>query len=134
MTSTVTYNGELRTTCLHLASGNSIITDAPIDNHGKGEAFSPTDLVATALGACMLTVMGIKAAQMQLNLDGTRCEITKIIGSEPRRISGIVAKLEFPANGFTEKEKTILENTAKTCPVHYSLHPEINQDVQFIWL
>ncbi len=134
MTSTVTYNGELRTTCLHLASGNSIITDAPTDNHGKGEAFSPTDLVATALGACMLTVMGIKAAQMNLDLRGTRCEITKIMGTEPRRISGIVAKLEFPANGFSGKDKAILEHTAMTCPVHYSLHPDIQKDIQFIWL
>lgn len=133
MTSTVIYDGELRTSCLHLASGNHIITDAPTDNHGKGEAFSPTDLVATALGACMLTVMGIKAAQMHLDMKGTRCEITKIMGAEPRRISSIVVKLEFPANGFTEKDRAILEHTAKTCPVHYSLHPDIQKDIQFTW-
>ena len=114
MTSTVIYNGELRTTCLHLASGNSIITDAPTDNHGKGEAFSPTDWVATALGACMLTVMGIKAAQMNLDLRGTKCEITKIMSAEPRRISGIVAKLEFPAShwqNFIMAQLKVLTNT-----------------------
>jgi len=134
MTSEINYIGDLRTTCLHIASNNSIITDAPTDNHGKGEAFSPTDLVATALGACMLTVMGIKAEQLNVDLSGTRCDITKIMGTEPRRIIRIVANLEFPANDFSDKDKTILEHTAKTCPVFYSLHPDLEKDIQFIWL
>lgn len=129
MTSEINYIGDLRTTCLHIASGNSIITDAPTDNHGKGEAFSPTDLVATALGACMLTVMGIKAKQMNVDLAGTRCDITKVMGTEPRRIIRIIASLEFPANGFSDKDKAILEHTAKTCPVFYSLHPDLEKDI-----
>jgi len=133
MTSNVTYEGELRTSCLHLASGNTIITDAPIDNHGKGAAFSPTDLVATAFASCMLTVMGIKAQQMNLDLTGTACEVTKIMKDEPRRIGGIVVKMTFPKRDFTEKDKTILENTARTCPVHYSLHPDVQKNVSFVW-
>lgn len=133
MTSTVVYSGELRTNCIHLQSGNEIITDAPKDNHGKGEAFSPTDLVATALASCMLTVMGIKANSMPLNIDGAKAEITKIMQAEPRRIAEIIITIHMPERSYTDKEKIIMEHTAKTCPVLYSLHPDLIKTIQFVW-
>ncbi len=130
MTSKVTYKGQLRTKSVHLASGNEITSDAPIDNHGKGEAFSPTDYVANALAACMFTVMGIKADEMQIDLAGSYAEVTKIMAAEPRRISEIVIEMYLPQN-LDEKSKLILERTAKTCPVHHSLHPELIQNIRF---
>ena len=133
MTSKVTYNGELRTSCIHLASNNAIITDAPIDNHGKGEAFSPTDLVATALASCMLTVMGIKANQMELDISGAKADVTKIMASEPRRIAEIIVNIRMPQKTFSEKDKAILEHTAKTCPVFFSLHTDLKKSVIFVW-
>lgn len=133
MTSTVVYSGELRTNCVHLQSGNEIITDAPEDNHGKGEAFSPTDLVATALASCMLTVMGIKANSMPLNIDGAKAEVTKIMHAEPRRIGEIIITIYMPERSYTDKEKIIMEHTAKTCPVLYSLHPDLIKTIQFVW-
>jgi uncharacterized OsmC-like protein len=133
MTSTVEYLGDLRTKAIHLKSGEAIITDAPTDNQGKGEAFSPTDLVATALGNCMLTVMGIKARDMNVDIKGASISITKIMGTEPRRIIEIIAAFSFKKNQLNEKEKTILENTARTCPVFYSLHPEIKKTISFEW-
>lgn len=133
MTSTVVYSGELRTNCIHLQSGNEIITDAPKDNHGKGEAFSPTDLVATALASCMLTVMGIKANSMPLNIDGAKAEVTKIMQAEPRRIAEIIITIHMPERSYTDKEKIIMEHTAKTCPVLYSLHPDLIKTIQFVW-
>lgn len=134
MTSKVVYEGHLRTVCTHVASGSTIITDAPTDNHGRGEAFSPTDTVATALASCMLTVMGIKAQQMELNMDGTTCEVTKIMYAEPRRIGEIHINMVFPANSYSDKEKAILENTARTCPVFYSLHPDLKKEINLQWL
>ncbi|MDB5231992.1 MAG: OsmC family protein [Chitinophagaceae bacterium] len=134
MTSEIVYTGNLRTEAKHLQSGSIIETDAPVDNQGKGERFSPTDLVATALGNCMLTVMGIKARDMKLDLNGTRVEITKKMGTEPRRIIGIDATLHFPKElNADEKQRVILERTALTCPVLESLHPEIKKDVKFEW-
>jgi uncharacterized OsmC-like protein len=134
MTSEIIYKGNLRCEATHLQSGTLIETDAPVDNHGKGERFSPTDLVATALGNCMMTVMGIKAKDMSLNLAGTKVGITKIMTAEPRRISGIKATISFPAELVTdEKQRTILEKTAMTCPVFQSLHPDIKQDIAFEW-
>jgi len=133
MTAEVNYVSDLRTTCLHIASGNQIFTDAPTDNHGNGEAFSPTDLVATSLAACMLTVMGIKAQQSSINLDGTRAEVTKVMYSEPRRIGEIHIRLFFPKNGYTDKEKSILEHTGMTCPVFHSLHSEMVKHIEFEW-
>lgn len=130
MTSKVTYLGELRTECEHLASGNKIITDAPLDNQGKAEAFSPTDTVATALASCMFTIMGIKARDMSLDLQNSYAEVTKIMASNPRRISRIEINFYLPSN-LQEKEKSILENAAKTCPVIYSLHPDIEKDIRF---
>jgi uncharacterized OsmC-like protein len=134
MTSEIIYKGNLRCEATHLQSGTSIETDAPVDNQGKGERFSPTDLVATALGNCMMTIMGIKARDLNVNLDGTKIGITKIMASEPRRISEIKAVINFPGGlPVDEKQRTILEKAALTCPVFHSLHPDINQDISFNW-
>ena len=133
-TASIIYTGELRTTATHLQSGTVIETDAPVDNNGKGERFSPTDLVATALGSCMLTIMGIKARDNQWFIDGTKVSIQKIMGTEPRRITGVKVVFDFPAgHGLGDKERTILERAALTCPVAQSVHPEIVQDVTFNW-
>lgn len=131
-TAKVTYLGNLRTECEHLKSGNKYITDAPVDNNGKGEAFSPTDTVATGLANCMMTVMGIKAQTMDVNMDGTTATVNKTMAADPRRISKIEVVFYFSAK-VDEKSRKILENTARTCPVHYSLHPEIERVVQFNW-
>ncbi len=126
MTSQIIYDGNLRTVATHLQSGTVIETDAPTDNQGKGERFSPTDLVATALGNCMLTIMGIKAKDMNVNLDGTKIDITKIMMTDPRRIGEIKVIFNFPGNvKADEKQKTILERAAITCPVFESLHPDM---------
>lgn len=131
-TSKVTYLGNLRTENEHLKSGSKFITDAPTDNNGKGEAFSPTDTVATGLANCMITMMGIKARDMQVNMDGTTAMVTKTMAADPRRISKIEVVLNFPA-GIDERSRKILENTARTCPVHYSLHPDIERVIEFNW-
>ncbi|MBN9296073.1 MAG: OsmC family protein [Filimonas sp.] len=134
MTSQIIYKGELRTEAKHLQSGTVIETDAPTDNQGKGERFSPTDLVATALGSCMLSIMGIKARELNVDLTGTKVDITKVMASDPRRISGIRVLFEFPVDLQTdEKQRTILERAAHHCPVTKSLHPDIVQDVVFNW-
>jgi len=132
MTSKVVYQSNLRTECTHIKSGNTFITDAPTDNNGKGEAFSPTDTVATGLASCMLTVMGIKAKNSDFNIDGAYADVTKTMASEPRRISKIEVNLYFPSS-YTEKQIKILEHTAKTCPVHYSLHPDIEKVITFTY-
>ena len=122
----------MRTTAQHLASGNTIITDAPTDNNGKGEAFSPTDLVAAALGSCMMTIMGIVANRAGIDIDGIDMEITKIMAAEPRRIAEVVLNFTMPAGkSYSDKEKAMLENAARTCPVALSLHPDIKQTVTF---
>jgi len=132
MTSTVIYQGNLRTGITHLQSGHHVETDAPTDNQGKGERFSPTDLVATALGSCMMTIMGIKARDLNLDLSGTKIDITKHMAADPRRISGIDVALHFPAGVVqTDKDKTILERAALTCPVFESLHPDIEVKATF---
>ena len=134
MTSTVVYDGNLRTVCTHLKSGTAIETDAPPDNQGRGDRFSPSDLVATALGACMMTIMGIKARDMQVDLEGVKIEVEKIMKADPRRIGGINLTFHFPDSlEVTQKQKTILENAAHTCPVIYSIHPDIAVNVQFNW-
>jgi len=134
MTSTVIYAGELRTVATHLQSGTTIETDAPVDNQGKGERFSPTDLVATSVGACMATTMGIKARDMQVDLRGLKIEIKKIMKPDPRRIGGIEVALHFPDNLQTDdKQRTILERTAHTCPVMLSIHPDIEVSIVFNW-
>lgn len=131
-TSKVTYLGDLRTSSTHLQSGNQIITDAPTDNNGKGEAFSPTDMVANSLATCMLTVMGIKARDLEVDFSGSTAEVTKVMAADPRRISEIhiVFQMNLEAD---DKTKTILERTGMTCPVHYSLHPEIKKEIIFNW-
>ena len=133
MTSKVTYDGQLRTTNTHLASGNHIITDAPVDNNGKGEAFSPTDLVATALANCMLTVMGIRAGKQNLNIDGAYAEVTKSMAANPRRIAEVKVDLTLPINNTTSRDREMLEKVAKTCPVALSIHPDTIQSITFNW-
>lgn len=131
-TSKVTYLGDLRTSSIHLQSGSEIISDAPTDNNGKGEAFSPTDTVANGLASCMFTVMGIKANDLKVDFSGSTAEVTKIMAAEPRRISEI--HINFNMNlAADEKTKTILERTAMTCPVFYSLHPDIKKEISFVW-
>lgn len=130
-TSEVVYKGELRTSATHLRSGQQIITDAPPDNNGKGEAFSPTDLLATSLGCCMLTVMGIVAKRHNLNMDGTRVEVLKVMGDNPRRVVEIQVEMRFPANNYSDKDKLLLEHTALACPVAKSLHADIKQKTRF---
>jgi uncharacterized OsmC-like protein len=132
-TSNITYVGDLRTVCIHLQSGTQIITDAPTDNHGKGEAFSPTDLVATALGSCMVSIMGIKSKDLNVDLKDSTVSITKIMQSEPRKIAKIKVILNMSIE-TSEKNKTILERAAMTCPVLLSLHPDIEKDVVFNWI
>ena len=132
MTSKITYLGDLRTSSIHLQSGSEIISDAPIDNNGKGEAFSPTDTVANALGSCMFTVMGIKAQDLNVDLSNSTAEITKIMAADPRRISEIHVLFNFSIDTDV-KNKTILERTAMTCPVYYSLHPDIKKVITFNW-
>lgn len=132
MTSKVTYLGDLRTSSIHLQSGNEIISDAPIDNNGKGEAFSPTDTVANALASCMMTVMGIKARDMDVDFKGSTASVTKIMNAEPRRIGTI--EIVFDMIGVSEqKDKTILERAAMTCPVFLSLNTEIEKRITFNW-
>lgn len=131
-TSKVTYLGELRTSSIHLQSGTEIITDAPIDNNGKGEAFSPTDMVANSLATCMLTVMGIKARDLGVDFSGSTAEVTKVMAAEPRRISEIHITFQMNLEA-DDKTKTILERTGMTCPVHFSLHPNIKKEIVFNW-
>lgn len=133
MTSTVEYHGDLRTTCTHLKSGSSFETDAPTDNNGKGERFSPTDLMATSLATCMITVMGIKARSMGFDLDGIKISVLKKMRNDPRRISGIDLTFQIPetiANLDSEKRE-VLKNIGINCPVQLSIHPEI--DVNIDW-
>lgn len=135
MTAKVTYDANLRTTCLHLQSNSSFETDAPTDNKGKGERFSPTDLIATGLGACMITTMGIKAESMDIFLDGAQIEVTKVMVSDPRRIGKIIINATMPAGlNLDDKTKEILERVGRTCPVERSLHPEVQLDISFTWL
>lgn len=132
MTSKVTYLGDLRTSSVHIQSGSEIISDAPIDNNGKGEAFSPTDTVANALASCMMTIMGIKARDLNIDFKGSTAAVTKTMNAEPRRIGAI--EIIFEMRGVSEtKDKIILERAAMTCPVFLSLNTEIKKDISFIW-
>jgi len=131
-TISTTYSGNLRTQAIHNASGNAIITDAPVDNNGRGEAFSPTDLVCAALGSCMVTIMGMVAERNNIQLEGTKMEITKKMAADPRRISEIQIIFNLPSEvTYSAKEKALLENAARTCPVALSLHPDVYQNVTF---
>lgn len=133
MTATVEYAGNLRCISTHLQSGSIIETDAPTDNRGKGERFSPTDSVCMALATCMITTMGIKATDMQIELKGTRVDVTKHMLPDPRRIGKIEIVLHIPALHLNEKEMKILENTGNNCPVMKSLHPDLVVDVSYKW-
>lgn len=126
-TSEVIYIDELRTECTHIQSGEKIITDAPIDNQGKGQYFSPTDMLATSLASCMLTIIGIFAQRGGFSINGTKATVTKVMGNDPRRVSEVHINLDFPKNNYTEKEKKIIQVCVETCPVAKSLHPEIKQ-------
>lgn len=131
-TSRVVYLGGLRTECEHLQSSTRILTDAPVDNQGKGEAFSPTDTVATALASCMLTIIGIKARDLDIDISGTRAEVAKTMAADPRRISAIKVEMVFP-DQYDEKVKKIFERAGRTCPVLESLHPDIKLDLSFFY-
>ena len=135
MTSSVIYNGDLRTTCTHLQSASAIETDAPTDNQGKGERFSPTDLMATSLATCMITVMGIKARTMDIDLTGIKADVQKIMKADPRRVGGINLVFDIPAplKALSDKDKTILKNVAETCPVIKSIHPDIEVNIDWNW-
>jgi uncharacterized OsmC-like protein len=132
MISKVKYKGDLRTEAVHLGSGSAIVTDAPVDNQGKGEAFSPTDLVATALGSCMLTIMGIVARRDGIDIEDATAEVEKIMSKSPRRIGEIKVRLIFkgPLNDI---ERGKLERAARTCPVSGSLHDELKETIEFVY-
>ena len=126
-TSKVTYRSDLRTEAMHVKSGQIFITDAPPDNQGRGEAFSPTDLLATSLGACAITVVGIAARTHGFDVDGTTLKITKIMASDPRRVGEVIVEFNFPKVKYSDKEKSIIRHTINTCPVSQSLHPDLKQ-------
>jgi putative redox protein len=127
------YEGQLRTLCTHEASGQTLRTDAPTDNQGRGEFFSPTDLVATALGSCLLTIMGIAAQKIGVELTGSQARVEKIMtATPPRKIQALHAVITCP-HAFEPKVQEQLEKAALGCPVHASLHPDIEQHIEFIW-
>jgi putative redox protein len=125
------YLGELRTESLHVKSGSLVTTDAPVDNKGKGEAFSPTDLLATSLATCMLTIMGIAANNHGFSIDGADCDVTKIMSVAPRKIAEIIIEFRFPPNNFDEKQQQILRDAAYSCPVALSLSEDVKKTVRF---
>ena len=129
-TSTSKYSGELRTHSIHTQSGETYITDAPTDNEGKGEAFSPTDIVATSLANCMMTIMGIVSKRKGLAIEGTEAKIDKFMGTDPRRITEIKIDFYFPVN-FSEDERKLLEKSALNCPVAKSLSSDLKQNIEF---
>jgi uncharacterized OsmC-like protein len=133
VTITSTYEGDLRCQAAHGPSGTTLVTDAPVDNHGKGESFSPTDLVATALGTCIMTTMGIVAARRGVDLAGMTAETEKVMTTTPpRRIASLKTRITIPFPADHEA-RSVLENAGRSCPVHKSLHPEIDADIEFIW-
>ncbi|RKD86519.1 OsmC family protein [Mangrovibacterium diazotrophicum] len=128
------YLGDLRTENVHLQSGAKIVTDAPCDNRGKGQSFSPTDLLATALGNCIMTIMGIKAMDNGIDIVGTRLEITKIMANDPRRVAEVIVEFFFPENkSYSEEERKLIESVAGSSPVPLSLHPDLKQTIKFNW-
>lgn len=132
-TVTAKYLGDLRVECEHVASGTKIVTDAPVDNHGKGQAFSPTDLCATALGACAMTIIGIYGKQQGVDVDGTTIEITKTMAADPRRIARLELIFHMPDRVYNDSEKATIEHAARTCPVYQSLDPAMEKVFTFIW-
>ena len=132
-TSKIVYRNNLRTESEHIASGQKIITDAPVDNNGKGEAFSPTDLVATALGSCMITIMAIVAEKNGLDISGTSASVKKVMSASPRMISDVIIEIKMNKR-ISEKGRKRLEKAALACPVHKSLHPNMNKEINFIYV
>jgi putative redox protein len=130
ITSKIKYLGNLRCELTHVRSGKVVVTDAPIDNNGKGEAFSPTDLAATSLGACMITIMGIAAQTHGFSIEGLTAEITKIMNDNPRMIKEVVVELDFHGKNYSEKDKNIILHITKTCPVALSLGPDTKQTIK----
>ena len=130
-TSRIVYTGSLRTEAEHVRSGNKLITDAPVDNNGKGEYFSPTDLLATSLATCMVTIMGMAAQTHGFSIDGTTIGVQKVMGVNPRRVVEVVIDLHFPHNNYSPKERKLIELSAKECPVAQSLHPDLKQTIRF---
>lgn len=128
-----TYLGNLRCEAEHLDSGSKIMTVAPKDNNGDGSLFSPTDLFATSLGCCMLTIIGMTARTHGFSIDGTTITTEKIMGTNPRRVVELRLDIEMPKNGYDDKQKALIENSARTCPVANSISPEINKVINFIW-
>jgi putative redox protein len=129
----VLYEGDLRTKMTHLASKTDVLTDAPVDNKGKGEVFSPTDLASASLASCMLTIMGISAREHQFSIDGATAEVTKVMYSSPRRIGEIHIRIQFPDIEYTDKQKKLLDLASKTCPVALSLNPELKQLIELVF-
>jgi uncharacterized OsmC-like protein len=134
MTATIVYEGELRCTCTHIQSGSIIETDAPTDNQGKGERFSPTDTVCIALGTCIITTMGIKAQSMGLELKGSKLNVSKHMVANPRRIGKIEVTLEIPGNGISENDRILLQRVGDMCPVKASLHPDLETAISYHWV
>ena len=132
-TSKIVYRNNLRTESEHIASGEKIITDAPVDNNGKGEAFSPTDLVATALGSCMITIMAIVAEKNGLDISGTSASVKKVMSASPRMISDVLIEIKMNKR-ISEKDRKRLEKAVIACPVHKSLHPDMNKEINFVYV
>ncbi len=128
------YLGDKRVEAVHTASGTRIVTDAPVDNHGRGEAFSPTDLTATSLAACAMTIMDMAAQRHNMDLTGTEIDIVKKMSANPRRIEAVDMVFNIPDKGYSEKDKTVVERTAHSCPVHLSLHPDVQRNFVFNWV
>lgn len=129
----VTYEGQLRTRSTHLNSDTSVLTDAPLDNKGKGETFSPTDLVSSGLASCMMTLVGIAANEREIEIEGMEAEVTKKMASSPRRIEAIAITLYINAKNLSDHQKDILRRVARTCPVALSLHPDVHQELEIIF-
>jgi putative redox protein len=134
MTSSIIYKGQLRCEATHLQSGIIIETDAPTDNRGKGERFSPTDLLCISLATCIVTTIGLKASDMQIDLSDTKMEVTKHMLSDPRRVGKVEINIQFPSTlNLGEKERTIFQRVGDNCPVKKSLHPDVEVVVEYVW-
>jgi putative redox protein len=133
MTASIIYQGNLRCMATHLQSGSIIETDAPTDNRGKGERFSPTDLLCVSLATCIVTTIAMKASDMDINIDDSKIAVTKHMLSDPRRVGKIDVKIDFTAQNVDEKTKIILERVGHNCPVHKSIHPDVEMNIEYIW-
>jgi putative redox protein len=134
MTAEIIYQGDLHCLATHLQSGSTIETDAPTDNRGRGERFSPTDLVCVALATCVVTTMGMKAMDMNIDISSTKIAVQKHMKSDPRRIGQIDVTLRLPAGTTTDKDRRILERVGNLCPVHQSLHADVAMNIVYEWI